>query len=104
MELDIDSREGLRHFSEACMWFGKSLTYSERSLRRLRTLQEIATQLDHTQGTSVWGEKRGVTGGNDDMLQRSTSEIQAAMPLLQLASRIAHFEWEMRWADVICEW
>jgi hypothetical protein len=103
MELDIDSTEGLRHFSEACMWFGKSLTYSERSLRRLRTLQEIAAQLDQTQaGTSVWDEIRGVTGGNDDILQRSTSEIQAAMPSLrsQLASRIAHFEWEMRCADV----
>ncbi|KAK4120329.1 hypothetical protein N657DRAFT_683681 [Parathielavia appendiculata] len=103
MELDIDSREGLTQFSEACLWLGKSLTFSEKSLRRLRKLHDIAKQLDHTRGSSsLWDEIWGFAGANDDMLQRSTSGIQAAVLSLQdqLASRVAYFEWEMRWAAV----
>ncbi|KAK4097079.1 hypothetical protein N658DRAFT_510705 [Parathielavia hyrcaniae] len=103
MELDNDSKKGMTQFSEACLCLGSSLTESEKNLRELQTVQEIAKQLDPTSSSSLWDRIQHVHGdNNNDMLQQSTIEIQTAMPSLQsqLASRIAHFEWEMRWADV----
>jgi hypothetical protein len=114
MELSLDSDKDLSHFSEACLWVGKSLLSGEKRLKMLKTLQSIANQLDHGHADSLWAEIQDIIGATSDAcgsggylnhdaeLQKSTAEIQAAMRFLhgQLASRVAHFEAHIRWAKV----
>jgi len=99
MELSLDSSADMANFSEACLWYGKSLANSEWCMRILRTLRDVAEKLDPSHHDPLWNEFRD---HSDEKLQQSTSEIQTAMKLVQrqLASRITHFDGHIRWANV----